>query len=110
MKRSPMRKSDKPMKQLGNVGKQWQSDRKICKAEWFAIGVTYCVFQYEVCWRDVQGFAHSLKRINRTKPEHDIETVPACNACHEIAERMGVEKMAAEIRRIRSSYGLPTYE
>jgi len=116
MKRSPMKRSTKPLRRtrmnaVGKVGKKWQIDREVCRAEWLnVLGELRCVLQYEGCWRRYEGFAHSAKRPNRTRPEHDVETAPGCNFCHEKLERMGIEGMAAEVRRIRVEYGLPIWE
>lgn len=103
-------KKRKPMRKVGKVTGKWlHEDRPICVKEWR--DVDYCTLQYEGCWRSNDGYAHSLKRVNRTRPEHDIEVCPACSFCHlEKLERMGVVKMAEEVRRIRTEYGLPTYE
>jgi len=103
------KRSTKPMKRIGKVGKENAKHRKVYAKEWE--DVDYCTLRYDGCFGTKDGHAHSLKRLNRTRPEQDVETIPACSPCHlDKLERMGVEKMAAEVRRVRKEFGLEVWE
>lgn len=108
-RKTPIKRGTKRLRAVGKVTQRWLDVRPQCVEEWR--DVDFCTLQYDGCWRSNDGYCHSLKRLNRTKPQHWTEVAPSCSWCHlEILERMGKEKMAAEVRRVRREYGLPTYE
>lgn len=68
------------------------------KKECQRLGIFICELQFEGCWRDPGGFAHSLKRRNITTPEQLREAVLACNHCHDIIERWTEKEMGDLVR------------
>lgn len=91
------------MKRKGKRTAEWELTRAEIKKKFIAEGIYYCEFNFEGCWRIIQGFAHSLKRNKMGKwgtEEREFnlnEVVAACNICHDKIE--GKEDMAEIIQR-----------
>lgn len=101
-----LKRSTKPINKLGKKGKADKANVKALKKIFDAKDLTYCLLQYEGCWREVHGFAHSLRRRFITEKEILLEAIPACNFCHRLLDLKSKDETEREVKRIRAEHGL----
>jgi hypothetical protein len=100
MKRSAMKKSQRPMNKAGKRSKQWIAVRRRLKEAFEALGITSCELRYEGCRvNGMLGFAHGRKRRHLKGDELETLVVLACNPCHDNIEYLGPERMLEIVER-----------
>jgi hypothetical protein len=107
MRRSPMKRAMKPMRQVGKRGAEWASERAALKARCEKLGITTCRLRFAGCTPDNNlGFAHAVKRRKLSKHAevgsafHVGTAILACNGCHDRLERMSPEMMLEMVMRL----------